>query len=404
MSNAQTLIPRPRYLQRIKPYIGSALIKLITGQRRVGKSSILKLLAQDSARRQPDLPLLYIDKELSSWDAVADGPALEEAAKEKAEGGKLALFVDEAQEIRGFDRALRSLAAQGGYDIYVTGSNAHLLSADIATLFAGRTATITVHPLSYDEFLAFHAREDSDASLDLYLRYGGLPFLRNLPLEDETAFEYLRGVYDSVLLKDIVLRRSLRNPATLTRIAEYVADCVGSPSSARNVANYLRSRGVEASPQAVLDYMGYLEESFAIARVRAEDLAGKRILESGDKYYFEDLGLRSAARGFSRRDIAKIVENAVFLRLELDGWTVRSGRSGAREIDFACERAGKRIYVQACYLIADDETREREFGALLGTGDAWPRFVVSMDPLQADERGVRHLSLRAFLLGGYEGA
>lgn len=397
------LIPRSRYLERLRPYVGTELIKLITGLRRVGKSSILRLLADEARGARPEIPVLFIDKELSAWEAVADGPALEAAAKETAAGGKLALFVDEAQEIRGFDRALRSLAAEGGYDIYVTGSNAQLLSGDIATLFAGRTATIQVHPLSYDEFLLFHGRGDSDESLALYLRYGGLPFLRKLPLEDETAFEYLRGVYDSVILKDIVLRHGLRNPATLARIAEYVADSIGSPSSARNIANYLKSRGVESSPQAVLDYLGHLEQAFAVRRVKAEDLAGKRILENGDKYYFEDLGMRSVSRGFEGRDIAKVVENAVFLRLELDGWTIRSGRAGTREIDFACERGGSRIYVQASYLLADESTREREFGALLATGDVWPRFVVSMDPIQADERGVRHISLRDFLLGKYMG-
>jgi predicted AAA+ superfamily ATPase len=315
--------------------------------------------------------------------------------------GKVALFIDEAQEIPGFDRALSSLAAQGRYDIYVTGSNAQLLSGEIATLFAGRTATVRVHPLSYDEFLIFHGRSDSDESLNLYLRYGGLPFLRNLALEDETALEYLGGVFDSVVLKDIVLRHGVRNPAIVARIAEFVADSIGSPTSARNIANYLKSRGIEVSPQSVLDYLVYLEQSFAVRRVKPEDLQGKRILEGGDKYYFEDLGLRTRVRGFSQRELGKVVENAVFLRLEIDGWTVHSGRVGSREVDFVCDRAGQRTHVQATYLLADEATREREFGTLLGLDDAWPKFVVSMDPIQADERGVRHLSLRGFLLGEY---
>lgn len=393
-------LPRPRYLERIRPFADSGLIKVITGQRRVGKSSILRLLAEEEGRRHGARPTLYIDKELSRWSHIVDGPSLEAEAAATA-GERVSLFIDEAQEIRGFDLALRSLAADGRYDIYVTGSNAQLLSGEIATLFAGRVATIRVHPLSYDEFLVFHNRVDSEESLNLYLRYGGLPFLRKLPLQDETVFEYLSGVFDSVVLKDIVQRHGVRNPAILERIAEFLADSIGSPSSARNIANFLKSQKIEVSPQSVLDYLSYLEQSFAFRRLQPEDLQGKRILESGNKYYFEDLGLRSCLRGFSGRDIAKVVENAVFLRLELDGWELHSGRSGAREIDFVCDSAGKRIYVQASYLLADEHTRDREFGALLELDDAWPKVVVSMDPVQADERGVRHLSLRSFLKGEY---
>ncbi len=347
------------------------------------------------------MPVIYIDKELSRWESVRDGTQLEAAANAAGGSARIALFIDEAQEIAGFDKALRSLAAGGHHDIYVTGSNAHVLSGEIATLFAGRTATIQVHPLSYDEFLEFHNRKDSDDSINLYLRYGGLPFLRNLPLEDATCLEYLGRVFDSVVLKDIVQRHGVRNPATLARIVEFTADTIGSPSSARNIANYLKSRGVDVSPQSVLDYLSYLEQSFAVRRVKPEDLSGKRILEGGDKYYFEDLGIRTAIRGFSQNDIGKAIENAVFLRLEVDGWTVRSGRVGDREVDFVCDRAGERIYVQVAYLIADESTRRREFGSLLAVADAWPKFVVSMDPIRADEQGVRHLSLRSFLLGNY---
>jgi len=395
------LIERSRYLERIEPFADTPLIKVITGQRRVGKSCILRQLADRSARQRPLMPVVYIDKELSRWDGVRDGASLEAAANAVPGSGRIALFIDEAQEIAGFDRALRSLAADGRHDIYITGSNAHLLSGEIATLFAGRTVTVQAHPLSYDEFLVFHGRVDSDETLGLYLRYGGLPFLRNLPLEDATSLEYLARVFDSIVLKDIVLRHGVRNPATLSRIVEFAADTIGSPVSARKVAKYLKSRGVDASPQAVLDYLSYLEQSFAVRRVKAEDVSGKRILESGDKYYFEDLGIRTAVRGFSQREIGKAIENAAFLRLESDGWTIRSGRVGDREIDFVCDRAGERIYVQVAYLVADESTRNREFGSLLAVSDAWPKFVVSMDPILADERGVRHLSLRAFLLGDY---
>ena len=284
----------------------------------------------------------------------------------------------------------------------MTGSNARLLSGEIASLFAGRTATLRIRALEYEEFLRFHSLADSDASLALYLRYGGLPFLRNLRLADETAFEYLRGVFDAIVLKDIVQRHGVRNPAILGRIVEFLADSIGSPVSARNVANSLKAKGTECSPQTVLDYFGHLANAYSVNRVRAEDLAGKRLLESGDKYYFDDLGMRSVARGFDQRDIGKVIENAVFLKLAGEGWDIRSGRVGDREVDFVCERAGSRIYVQATYLVTDGATREREFGSLLSIRDAWPRYVVSMDPLRADHEGIRHLGLQEFLLAGEE--
>ena len=395
------LLERPRYINRARGWFGNRLIKVITGQRRVGKSFTLRNLAEICRREHPEWRTILIDKELSSWDHVRDAGSLERAAA-SLKGERVALFIDEAQEIAGFERALRSLAAGGHHDIWVTGSNARLLSGEIASLFAGRTATLRIRALEYEEFLRFHSLADSDASLALYLRYGGLPFLRNLRLADETAFEYLRGVFDAIVLKDIVQRHGVRNPAILGRIVEFLADSIGSPVSARNVANYLKAKGIKCSPQTVLDYFGHLADAYSVNRVRAEDLAGKRLLESGDKYYFDDLGMRSVARGFDQRDIGKVIENAVFLKLAGEGWDIRSGRVGDREVDFVCERAGSRIYVQATYLVTDGATREREFGSLLSIRDAWPRYVVSMDPLRADHEGIRHLGLQEFLLAGEE--
>jgi predicted AAA+ superfamily ATPase len=399
----EALLDRPQYADQARAWFGSRLIKILAGQRRVGKSFILRSLADTSRRERPEWRTIFIDKELSAWDHVRDASSLELAAASR-NGEPVALFIDEAQEIAGFERAVRSLAAAGLHDIWVTGSNAQLLSGEIATLFAGRTVTLRIRALDYGEFLRFHGLEDSDASLPLYLRYGGLPFLRNLRLADETAFEYLRGVFNAIVLKDIVQRHRVRNPAILGRIVEFLGDSIGSPVSARNVANFLKAKGIECSPQTVLDYFGHLTDAYSVNRVRAEDLAGKRLLESGDKYYFDDLGMRSAARGFDQRDIGKVIENAVYLKLAGEGWDIHSGRAGDREIDFVCERAGTRIYVQAAYLVPDGTTREREFGSLLALRDAFPRYVVSMDPLQADHDGVRHLSLREFLLAGECGA
>lgn len=378
----EEVIERPRLISQARGWIGNNLIKIVSGQRRVGKSFMLRAIAEVCRREHPQWRTVFIDKELSACDHVRDAAGLERAAASE-KGERVALFLDEAQELEGFPRALHSLAAGGLHEIWVTGSNARLLSGEIASLFAGRTATLRVRSLEYGEFLRFHGRTDSEESLGLYLRYGGLPFLRNLHLSDETAFEYLRGVFDAIVLKDIVQRHRVRNPAILGRIVEFIADSIGSPVSARNVANYLKSKGVECSPQTVLDYFAHLCGAHTINRVRAEDL-----------------GMRSVARGFDQRDIGKVIENAVFLKLADEGWHIRSGRTGEREIDFVCDRAGNRMYVQAAYLLPDGATREREFASLLALRDAWPRCVVSLDPLRAGQEGVRHLGLREFLLAG----
>lgn len=409
--NVESIIPRPRYIERIRPYVGTKLVKAIVGQRRVGKSYVLMQVADLVRSEHPDWMVVHIDHERIEWrhvrtaeDLIAEVTMRSTRGAVGGGGGKapakIALFLDEVQEIEGFATAVRGFAADERFDVYLSGSNADLLSSDIATLFAGRAVRIEIHPLTYDEFLIFHEAEDSDASIDRYLRHGGLPFLCRLPADDGVVAEYLAGVLDSVVLKDVVQRYGIRSPALLERLVEFVADNVGSPTSARNIANYLKSGGMEASPQSVLDYLGYLVRSFAIARCPIGDVAGKRLLDGTAKYYFEDLGLRAFVRGSGTAETGKIVENAVYSRLRADGWEASAGRIGDREIDFVCERDGERAFVQAAYLVPDGATREREFGALLAAPGGWPRYVVSMDPLVRDWQGVRHLRLREFLKGG----
>ena len=393
-------IPRPRYLSRIRPYVGAKLIKAIVGQRRVGKSYVLAQAAQVIRSEHPDWSVVFIDLERIEWRHLRAADDLIAAVREGSGPGKTAVFLDEIQEIEGFARVVRGLAADERWDVYISGSNADLLSSDMATLFAGRAISVQVHPLSYDEFLTFHGLPDDDDALRRYLRRGGLPFLHRLPADDAAADEYLRAVLDSVVLKDVVMRHGIRSPALLERIVEFVADNVGSPTSGRNVASYLRSRGIGGSAQSVLDYLGYLVRSYAVARCAVADTVGKRLLEGLAKYYFEDLGLRASVRGSGDTETGKIVESAVFARLRVDGWDVSAGRVGDREIDFVCQKAGEVRYVQAAYLVPDGPTREWEFGALLAADGAWPRFVVSMDPLPRDWQGVRHLRLRDFLRDG----
>jgi predicted AAA+ superfamily ATPase len=403
MIDTREILARPRYEERIRPFIGTPLVKVVTGQRRVGKSRFLRSLRGTLADANPGTPILFVDKEAAEWDRVADASDLLLEVDRVAPSGRCILMVDEAQEIRDFERAIRSLAGEGRFDIYLTGSNAHLLSGEIATLFAGRAVAVQVHPLTYDEFLAFQGLPDADESLVAYLRYGGLPFLRHLPLRDDTAIEYLRGVLDTAVLKDVVQRHGLRSPDLLDRLLHFVADSVGSPCSAQSISRFLKSQATRVSVPTVLEYLAHLRQAFVVNCTRRADLAGKRILEVGEKYWFEDLGLRAAVRGFRDEDAGKVVENAVYLRLLADGWDVDHGAIGDREIDFVCDRGGERLYVQAAYVLADAATRDREFGNLLAVRDNHPKAVVSMDPLVSDREGVRHIRVRDFLRDGFRG-
>jgi hypothetical protein len=373
-------LPRPRYEARVAPFVGTPLIKVIVGQRRVGKSWFLRAWAARLVRERPEVPQVFIEKELVTWESIRSAADLVQHVHGVAPRGPCTVLVDEVQEIAGFARALRSLAAEGRFDIYVTGSNAELLSGEVASRFAGRSVPVEVHPLTYDEFLVFHGAADGDQALAHYLRYGGLPFLRHLPLRDDTAYEYLRGVYDTAVLKDVIARHGLRS---------------------RSIVRFLAAQRVKASVPTILDYLTRLRDAVIVDRVRRADLKGKRIFEVGEKYYFEDLGVRAAVRGFRDEDIGKLVENAIFLRLLADGWQVSSGALGDREIDFVADQGGKRVYVQAAYLIADAATRRREFGNLLDIDDNFPKLVVSMDPVVHDLKGVRHIALRDFVRDGW---
>ncbi len=395
-----TVLFRPRTRAKINPWMGSSLIKVITGQRRVGKSAFLQSLASELERRSGRAPL-FVQREMAEWGHVRTSDDLLALAAEHSRAGNAVLLVDEVQEIEGFEKALRSLAAEGRWDIYVTGSNAELLSGEIASRLAGRSISIEMTPLGYDEFLVFHNREDGEESLRLYLRYGGLPFLRHLPLRDDTVFEYLGSIAQTAILKDVVQRHILRNHDLLTRLVLFLADSVGSPVSSTSIAKFLKSQRAAASVPTILEYLHHLEQAYLVRRVRRQDLVGKRFLEVAEKHYFEDLGIRAALRQTRPDEVGKVVENAVHHRLLMDGWTICTGDQDGREIDFVCDRGTDRMYVQATYLMADATTRAREFGNLLAIGDNHPKLVVSMDPLEQDERGVKHLGLRAFLRDGW---
>ncbi len=397
----KTYIPRKHYLQKTLPYIDKDIIKVFIGQRRVGKSYFLfQLMDVLAARGVQQSEIAYINKELSEFSHIRTAEDLLTYIKKKKTANKtLYVFIDEVQEIAGFERALQDLQARGGYDLYCTGSNANLLSSDLATLLRGRYIPIKIFSLSYDEFMLFHHKSDSNDTLFSYIKYGGLPYLIHLELTDEIAYDYLRAMCGTLLLKDVVERFNVRNVSFLERLVEYVADNVGSIVSAKKISDFLKSQKIKMSPNLVMNYLSHLSSAYILFRAPRIDVVGKKIFEINEKYYFSDLGLRHAVVGYRQTDINKIIENLSYLHLARAGYEVAVGKMKEKEIDFVAQRGGEKLYVQCAYHIESDDVRKREFGNLLSIEDNYPKIVVSLDDMAGGSvSGIAHMHLREFLL------
>ncbi len=395
------LIERPAYTERIKPFINKNIIKVLTGQRRVGKSCILKQIQKHIERTTQNCNIIFINKELDCFSFLKNNDDLSQyiSGKLQPEKGNY-LFIDEVQDILGFENTLRSLQAQDACDIFITGSNATMLSSELSTYLSGRYIEFHIFSLTYGEFLSFHNIDDTTSSLRSYLTFGGLPYLRNLPLEQDIAFEYLRNVYASIFLKDVVKREGIRNIDFLESLATYAADNVGSLYSANNISKYLKSQKVNISPLQVINYLHAMQNAFLIHKVQRIDVNGLRTFEIGEKFYFEDIGLRNCHLGFSlQNDIQKLMENAIFLHLVQLRYEVFTGQqSGGREIDFVARKGDETIYFQSAYLLTDDATRQREFGNLQDIRNNYPKYVVSLDEWTSGSNfnGIKHLHLKDF--------
>jgi len=396
----KTYQKRPYYLNKIRPFIGSDLIKVLIGQRRVGKSYILWQLMDEIKKKDKKANIVYINKEENEFDEIVSHKDLISYAEEKIiKKEKNYLFIDEIQEIENFEKALRHLAAKKIFDIYCTGSNARLLSSEIATGLSGRYLEIPIHSLSFKEFLQFHNLKAGEETLLKYIRYGGLPFLSNLKLNDEIAYGYLRSIYNTIVLMDVVARFNIRNINFLNRLLEYVADNIGSLVSAKKISDFLKSQKTQTTPNKILDYLSYLCSSFIIREVNRADVKGKKIFEINEKYYFEDLGLRNSLVGYKATDISQMLENLVYSHLLRLGFKIHVGQLENKEIDFVAEKEGKRMYIQVAYLISNQAIKDREFGNLLEIRDNYQKIVVSMDKLIGDDyKGVKHYHILDFLL------
>ncbi len=392
-------IERPLYIDRIKPFIGKNLIKVLTGQRRVGKSYLMMQIRDLIRENEPGTRIIYINKELHEFSMITDNVSLLEYVNRQHAGkGKVALFIDEIQDIDSFEKALRDLITRKNFDIYCTGSNARLLSGELATLLSGRYIEIRVYGLSYPEYIMFRDIKDSAETFSTYLREGGLPFLIHMGSDVHVVNEYLNTIYNTILLKDVVARYNIRNVKFMENLVHFLAGNIGSIVSARKISEYLKSQKINISIQVVIDYLGYLESSFLIHRVRRSGIMGKRIFEIGEKYFFSDTGIRNVIAGYNPTDIHKILENVVFLHLRIAGYDVTVGSEGGREIDFIAGRGGERIYVQVAYLLEKPETAEREFGNLLEIRDNFPKYVVTMDEFNETDSylGIHRMHVKDF--------
>ena len=394
------IVKREDYLKRVLPFIGKNLIKVFTGQRRVGKSYLLFQIMDYLLEQDPQAVLVYINKEDISFSALKTAQDLHDyVLQQKSNTTKTYVFIDEIQDIENFETALRSLLLHEDLDLYCTGSNAKLLSGDIAGYLSGRAIEIVVYSLSYPEFLVFHSLKDSDKTLEMYLKYGGLPYLKNLVLEEAVVFEYLKNIYNTIVYRDIINRFSIRNVSFLEQLVLFLASNIGSLFSAKKISDFLKSQRINMASNQVQTYSDYLVNAFLIHRVSRYDLIGKRIFETGEKYYFENLGIRNALWGYRLEDRGKIMENVVYNHLLFRGYQVQVGNLGSLEIDFVAQRAGEKLYVQVALSINERQTMEREFGTLKKINDNFPKMVITLDAFKGNtNEGIQAVDLRSFLL------
>lgn len=400
------VITRELYARKVDAWLGREQIIVLVGQRRVGKSYVMKdFIARHSS--EPDANIIYIDKEKRMFKYIKNSDDLEAYIDARLVDGKHNyILIDEVQDITEWEKSVRSYRTEANTDIVVAGSNSKMLSSELGTLLSGRCEQIRILPLSYTEFMLFHQLPDDDQTLWKYLNYGGLPGLVNIPLDNEDmVMEYLSGIYSTIMLKDVVERHSIRNLPFLNNLIAFLADTTGKLNSASSVSRYMKSVGQDVSTNVVLSYSSFFTEAYLTDFVERYDIHGKKLLETSGKTYFSDQGMRNYIAGGERdKDIEKVMETVVYQHLVRLGYMVYVGQLRAGEVDFVCMRNGEKAYVQVAWLIDSEATRQREFGTLKMINDSYAKYVISATPLlrSADYDGIRHLHLRQFLRNGLE--
>lgn len=390
---------RSTYISYIKPFMRKSLVKVLVGHRRVGKSYILYQLMNLIREEEPDANIIYVNKENVDFIDIKTFQDLNAyILSNSLEDRMNYIFIDEIQEIQDFRLAIRSLALDDNNDIYITGSNSEIFSSDLANELGGRYIEFPVYSLSYIEFLAFHNLENNDTSLEKYIHFGGLPYLIHLPLEEAIVMEYVKSIYSTIILKDVIRRKNIRNTAFLEQLILFLAGNIGNLFSSKSISDFLKSQKVDVSPYVVSEYAMALSDAFIVHRVGRYDIVGKKIFERGEKYYFENMGIRNVIAGYKPQDRGMRLENLVYNHLVYNGYKVKIGALGTEEIDFVCQRSGEILYVQVAIELSKPETIEREFGNLLKIKDNYPKVVVSGErSFENTYEGIEHIYIRDFL-------
>ena len=403
------MIQRENYMKQIRDFIDRPVIKVLTGMRRSGKSVLLEMIKNELLSRgvAPE-NIVSINLESLRYEHLKEYHTLYNEIGKRASQvqGRLYLLLDEIQETKEWERVVNSFRVDFDCDIYLTGSNAKLFSGELATLLSGRYVEIKVYPLGFREYLSFAKKNPEEAGYSLrehfasYLRFGGLPGIHQMKWEADRLLIYLQDIYNSILLKDIVARYHVRDTALLEKIVVYLMDNIGNTFSAKTVSDFLKNQGRKLSTETVYNYLAALESACLVHRVSRYDIKGKKLLETQEKYYLSDLGLRHAVMGYREQDIAGMLENVVFLELLRRNYTVYIGKQQETEVDFVAERDGERLYIQVCYLLTE-ENMKREFTPLAKIQDNFGKIVLSMNEMTGlGYEGIKHKNIVEFLLEG----
>nr|WP_314657306.1 ATP-binding protein [uncultured Fusobacterium sp.] len=398
---------RELYIEKIKPFIDKDIIKVLTGIRRSGKSVMLKLIMEELKQNKIDEKQFininfenFVNVELTTADKLHKY-ILKRASEIK---NKCYIFLDEIQEVKDWEKCINSLRVNEEYDfdIYITGSNAKLLSGELSTYLAGRYVEFVIYPFSFKEFLdtlkSIQSNISTREAFKKYIKFGGMPFLYNLTFKEEASLQYLKDIYSSIILKDITQRNKIRDIDLLERVINYLIMNIGNIFSATSISKFFKNENRKISVETILNYIKTAEEAFLIYKVSRDDLIGKKILNVNEKYYIADHGIREAILESNQRDINQIFENIIYLELLRKGYSVRIGKINDLEVDFVCIKGKEKIYIQVAYLLASPETIEREFSSLEKINDNYPKYVISMDEFDMSRNGIKHINIIDFLI------
>ena len=397
------MIPRPDYIRAITPFIDVPLVKILAGVRRCGKSTILEMIKE--ALKKRGIPEEHIISRKYTEMDIDDGFSAKDMYLELtaaiAGKGRCYLFLDELQEVKGWEKVLNSLLEGADVDIYVTGSNSKLQSGEISTYLSGRYVLIPVYTLSFQEYLTFQRKEQSDprSTFEEYLQYGGFPVIGISHFDTRSAYQIVEGIYASVITRDISRRHKIRSKELFDRVVRYIVENMGMTFSANGIVKFLKNEKRSISVEAVYNYLKWLAEAFIIYPCQRYDMQGKALLKTQEKYYLSDISFKYSQMGYDRKMLPGLLENIVFLEMKRRQYDVYIGKNGTKEIDFIGIRGGEKIYVQVCVALPQGSTRETD--NLMDIRDHFHKYVVCMDPLSlGNDNGIEIIHIADFLLKG----